>query len=160
MKLHSLSPSSAVRMATAAVLVSMALAGCTVVVSTSTPTTLPSRTVPPPRRDPATAPSAAAGWTGTYRTVLPCNHCAGVQLNLTLYRDATYDLLTQELGTSNPPITRRGGFTFNNDETRIMLDANGQGRSFDILPPNRLRMLGKDGKPVTGPEAYRFILKK
>ena len=100
------------------------------------------------------------GWTGTYRTVLPCNHCAGVQLNLTLYRDATYDLLTQELGTSNPPITRRGGFTFNNDETRIMLDANGQGRSFDILPPNRLRMLGKDGKPVTGPEAYRFILKK
>ena len=133
----------------------MALSGCTAI-STYSP---PVISRPPSGTTPATG-GAVDGWTGTYRTVLPCNHCAGVQLNLTLYRDATYDLLTQELGTSNPPITRRGGFTFNNDETRIMLDANGQGRSFDILPPNRLRMLGKDGKPVTGPEAYRFILKK
>ena len=160
MKLHSLSPSSAVRMATAAVLVSMALAGCTVVVSTSTPTTLPSRTAPPPRRDPATAPSAAAGWTGTYRSVLPCPDCAGLKVQLSLYKDATYDLLTQELGTSKPASSRRGGFTFNADETRITLDANGLGRSFDILPPDRLRMLGKDGQPVSGPDAYRFILKK
>ena len=133
----------------------MALSGCTAI-STYSP---PVISRPPSGTTPATG-GAVDGWTGTYRTVLPCNHCAGVQLNLTLYRDATYDLLTQELGTSNPPITRRGGFTFNNDETRIMLDANGQGRSFDILPPNRLRMLGRDGKPVTGPEAYRFILQK
>ena len=133
----------------------MALSGCTAI-STYSP---PVISRPPSGTTPATG-GAVDGWTGTYRTVLPCNHCAGVQLNLTLYRDATYDLLTQELGTSNPPITRRGGFTFNNDETRIMLDANGQGRSFDILPPNRLRMLGRDGKPVTGPEAYRFILSK
>ena len=57
-------------------------------------------------------------------------------------------------------MTRRGGFTFNSDETRIMLDANGQGRSFDILPPDRLRLLGRDGQPVTGQDAHRFILKK
>ena len=69
-------------------------------------------------------------------------------------------MLLQELGTERPAITRKGGFIFNADETRITLDANGQGRSFDILPPDRLRMLGKDGKPVASAEAYRFILKK
>ena len=93
-------------------------------------------------------------------TALPCAYCAGIQLDLTLYRDATYELLTQELGTGKPVMTRRGGFTFNSDETRIMLDANGQGRSFDILPPDRLRLLGRDGQPVTGQDAHRFILKK
>lgn len=135
----------------------MALSGCTVVTTYSPPVI--SRQQQRPTTPPA--PSApVASWTGTYHTVLPCNHCAGIRLDLTLYRDATYDLLTQELGTDRPPITRRGGFTFNNDETRIMLDANGQNRSFDILPPNRLRMLGKNGQPVTGPDAYRFILKK
>ena len=133
----------------------MALSGCTAV-----PTFAPRVISRPPSATQPASGGTVAGWTGTYRTVLPCPHCAGVQLDLTLYRDATYDLLTQELGTNRPPITRRGGFTFNNDETRIVLDANGQGRSFDILPPNRLRMLGKDGSPVTGPDAYRFILKK
>ena len=83
----------------------MALSGCTAI-STYSP---PVISRPPSGTTPATG-GAVDGWTGTYRTVLPCNHCAGVQLNLTLYRDATYDLLTQELGTSNPPITRRGGF--------------------------------------------------
>ncbi|MDO4770111.1 MAG: copper resistance protein NlpE [Brachymonas sp.] len=134
----------------------MALSGCTVVTTYSPPViSRPQQPATPP------APSGpVASWTGTYRTVLPCGHCAGIRLDLTLYRDATFDLLTHELGTDRAPNTRRGGFTFNNDETRIMLDANGQNRSFDILPPNRLRMLGKDGQVVTGPDAYRFILKK
>ena len=134
----------------------MALSGCSVVTTYSPPV------ISRPQQ-PATLPEPSgtvASWTGTYRTVLPCGHCAGIRLDLTLYRDATYDLLTHELGTDRSPITRRGGFTFNNDETRIMLDANGQNRSFDILPPNRLRMLGKDGQPVTGQDAHRFILKK
>lgn len=133
----------------------MALSGCTAVTTYSPPViSRPQQTTPPASSAPV------ASWTGTYRTVLPCAHCAGIRLDLTLYRDATYDLLTHELGTDRSPITRRGGFTFNNDETRIVLDANGQNRSFDILPPNRLRMLGKDGQPVTGQDAHRFILKK
>ena len=133
----------------------LALSGCTVVT-----TTIPRVIRPRPAPQTSAPIPQVASWTGTYRTVLPCGHCAGVRLDLTLYRDATYDLLTQELGTDRPPITRRGGFTFNADETRIMLDANGQGRSFDILPPNQLRMLGRDGRAVTGPDAYRFVLKK
>ena len=132
----------------------MALSGCTVVT-----TTMP-RVIPRPRPAPQAPAPLVATWTGTYRTTLPCSHCAGIRLDLTLYRDATYDLLTQELGTDHPPITRRGGFTFNSEETRIMLDAKGQGRSFDILPPDSLRMLDRNGQPVTGPDAYRFILKK
>ena len=154
MKLHVLLSFSRTRMGSAfALSLITALSGCTVI-STHAPSVIPR----PQHPTPVIAP--LAGWTGTYRTVLPCAYCAGIQLNLTLYRDATYELLTQELGTGKPVMTRRGGFTFNSDETRIMLDASGQGRSFDILPPDRLRLLGRDGQPVTGQDAYRFILKK
>ena len=154
MKLHVLLSFSRTRMGSAfALSLITALSGCTVI-STHAPSVIPR----PQHPAPVIAP--LAGWTGTYRTVLPCAYCAGIQLDLTLYRDATYELLTQELGTGKPAMTRRGGFTFNSDETRIMLDANGQGRSFDILPPDRLRLLGRDGQPVTGQDAHRFILKK
>ena len=154
MKMHVLLSVSRTRMGSAfALSLITALSGCTVI-STHAPSVIPR----PQHPTPVIAP--LAGWTGTYRTVLPCAYCAGIQLNLTLYRDATYELLTQELGTGKPIMTRRGGFTFNSDETRIMLDANGQGRSFDILPPDRLRLLGRDGQPVTGQDAHRFILKK
>ena len=154
MKMHVLLSFSRTRMGSAfALSLITALSGCTMI-STHAPSVIPR----PQHPAPVIAP--LAGWTGTYRTVLPCAYCAGIQLDLTLYRDATYELLTQELGTGKPAMTRRGGFTFNSDETRIMLDANGQGRSFDILPPDRLRMLGRDGQPVTGQDAHRYILKK
>ena len=154
MKMHVLLSFSRTRMGSAfALSLITALSGCTVI-STHAPSVIPR----PQHPAPVIAP--LAGWTGTYRTVLPCAYCAGIKLDLTLYRDATYELLTQELGTGRPAMTRRGGFTFNSDETRIMLDANGQGRSFDILPPDRLRLLGRDGQPVTGQDAHRFILKK
>ena len=154
MKMHVLLSFSRTRMGSAfALSLITALSGCTVI-STHAPSVIPRP------QHPAPVIATLAGWTGTYRTVLPCAYCAGIQLNLTLYRDATYELLTQELGTGKPVMTRRGGFTFNSDETRIMLDANGQGRSFDILPPDRLRLLGRDGQPVTGQDAHRFILKK
>ena len=154
MKLHVLLSFSRTRMGSAfALSLITALSGCTVI-STHAPSVIPR----PQHPAPVIAP--LAGWTGTYRTILPYAYCADIQLNLTLYRDATYELLTQELGTGKPVMTRRGGFTFNSDETRIMLDANGQGRSFDILPPDRLRLLGRDGQPVTGQDAHRFILKK
>ena len=153
MKMRVLLSSSRMRVGGAFACLLMALSGCTVI-TTHTPLVIP-RPSPPT----STIPPIAS-WTGTYRTVLPCAYCAGIKLDLTLYRDATYELLTQELGTGRPAMTRRGGFTFNSDETRIMLDANGQGRSFDILPPDRLRLLARDGQPVTGQDAYRFILKK
>lgn len=105
------------------------------------------------------ASSAAASWTGTYRGVLPCPDCDGVLISLSLFKDATYELQTELIG-SDKRHARSGSFTFNADETRITLDANGQNRSFDILPPNRLRMLGKDNAPVTGANAERFILRK
>ena len=112
-----------------------------------------------PSRRPA-AETAVAGWTGNYVGSLPCLDCEALKVELGLYKDGTYKLVTQEMGSGKPAIVRRGGFTFNADETRITLDSKGQNRSFDILANGRLRMLGKDGKVVTGANAGRFILRK
>lgn len=152
------------RMALAAGLVAGLLSGCASVDNVlgavglqRIPSTGPAPVIkvdPVPR-----ASSAAASWTGTYRGVLPCPDCEGVRISLSLFKDATYDLQTEMIG-SDKRHDRRGSFTFNADETRITLNANGQNRSFDILPPNRLRMLDKNAAPVTGADAEKFILRK
>ena len=105
------------------------------------------------------ASSAAASWTGTYRGVLPCPDCDGVRISLSLFKDATYELQTELIG-SDKRHARSGSFTFNADETRITLDPQGQRRSFDIISNTMLRMLDKDGQVITGPEAHRFLLRK
>ena len=152
------------RMAMAATLVAGMLAGCSTVDGVlgavglqRVPSTGPAPVIKVDRVPPAS--SAAARWTGTYRGMLPCPDCEGLRISLSLFKDATYELQTEQIG-SDKRFERRGSFTFNGDETRITLDANGQNRSFDILPPNRLRMLGKDAAPITGPDAEKFILRK
>ena len=136
-------------------LVALLLTGCVVFDAVQ-----PSRNTQkaPPRR--AAAETAAAGWTGNYVGLLPCPDCKALKVELGLYKDGTYKLLTQEMGAGRPAMERGGSFTFNANETRITLDSNGQNRSFDILANGRLRMLGKDGKVVTGADAGRFILRK
>ncbi len=106
-----------------------------------------------------TAPALATTWEGLYRGVLPCPDCDGLEIFLSLNNNGSYHLDIQQLDGSGK-VSRKGVFTFNADETRIMLDSNGQGRVFEVLSGNRLRMLGTDGKAVTGANASRFILKK
>lgn len=131
----------------------LALSGCTVV-------SLPQDWAGDSQQSSIGVAPEVETWTGTYETTLPCPDCVGVRVRLSLYKDGTYALGTKKMGSSTPAIERRGSFTFNMDETRITLDASGQGRSFDILPPNKLRMLGRDGQPVTGVNASRYILVK
>ena len=106
-----------------------------------------------------TAPALATTWEGLYRGVLPCSDCDGLEIFLSLNNNGSYHLDIQQLDGSGK-VSRKGVFTFNANETRIMLDSNGQGRVFEVLSGNRLRMLGTDGKAVTGANASRFILKK
>lgn len=136
------------------------LAGCTTVDSLSQQVFGPSESSRQTQggRHPAMR-AAEPSWTGTYQGMLPCNDCAGVRVALSLFRDATYELQTDILGT-NRHFTRRGSFTFNADETHILLDANGQNRSFEILSPTRLRMLDKDGQRIRGVDADRYVLSK
>ncbi len=114
----------------------------------------------PPVKQGPRAGTESASWVGGYRGELPCNDCAGVEINLSLFRDSTYKLETRQLGNQQQQFSRQGSFNFNADETRIVLDANGRGRVFQILPGGRLRMMGPDGNPVTGPDAGRYILRK
>ena len=78
-------------------LVALLLTGCVVFDAVQ-----PSRNTQkaPPRR--AAAETAAAGWTGNYVGLLPCPDCKALKVELGLYKDGTYKLLTQEMGTGRP----------------------------------------------------------
>ena len=139
-----------------AALVALVLVGCAAIEDSKPAKTPPSRTST--RR--SSAASAVASWTGSYVGMLPCSDCEALKVELSLYKDATYKLQTQEVGSGKPANVRRGSFTFNADETRITLDDSGQGRRFDILSTGHLRMLGKDGRIVTDENARGFIFRK
>lgn len=110
----------------------------------------------------ATPAAPATTWVGSYAGSLPCPaaNCEALEIRLSLHRDATFRLETKQVGAATQQFTRQGAFMFNADETRITLDANGQGRVFELLNNGRLRMMGPDGKPVTGSNAARFILRR
>jgi uncharacterized lipoprotein NlpE involved in copper resistance len=61
-------------------------------------------------------------WSGTYRGVLPCASCEGIQTELTLNKNKTYDLITRQIGKGDMGVRAiSNSFTWNKEGTTIIL---------------------------------------
>jgi len=78
--------------------------------------------------DPAHNSRNALDWAGTYAGALPCADCPGVQAQLSLNRDETYELSIQSLARGKAPSHVRGHFTWQANGNAITLDTQGGGR--------------------------------
>jgi uncharacterized lipoprotein NlpE involved in copper resistance len=112
----------------------------------------------------APAPSNQnSSWAGTYEGVLPCGHCEGIEIWLTLAEGGTFELKTNYLGLND---AREEQFTGTiswgpSDSTQVLL----QGMIGDmpgryLLQENGLLHLDADGQKITGPQAARYLLKR
>lgn len=119
----------------------------------------------PPSRPPATATDAAHGdqatldWVGTYAGVVPCADCPGVREVITLNKNLSYEIATQYVGRDDQVFRRGGGFSWVNGDTLRLKGMHG-GPALYHVGKDALTQLGGEGKPITGPLAARFILKK
>lgn len=107
-------------------------------------------------------PAKIENWQGTYKGILPCADCEGIQTTLTLNTDNTYTLSTVYLGKGNgKPVEDSGSFTW--DDTEGVISLIGLEETSPYLykvGDNSLTQLDMQGYPITGSLASKYILKK
>ena len=93
----------------------------------------------------ASQESAAPAFVGTYKGVLPCASCSGIDTTLELKADGTFSLTTLFLDEPDAkPETVSGSYSQSEDKTLIRLDENGDGYTY-FIGDNMLEMRDEDG---------------
>lgn len=80
---------------------------------------------------PATANDLA--WVGDYKGLLPCADCEGIETELELKANNTYELSEEYVGKQSDTFKAKGNFSFDADQSNVItLDNQGQNRKFFI----------------------------
>ncbi len=115
------------------------------------------------QKTPVTIASASSSWVGAYEGVLPCGHCEGIEIWLTIAEGGTFELKTNYLGLND---AREEQFTGKiswgqTDNTQVqLLGMIGDMPGRYLLQENGLIHLDADGQKITGPQAARYLLKR
>jgi heat shock protein HslJ len=100
-------------------------------------------------------------WNGTYKGVVPCADCEGIETALTLNLDKTYTLTTKYLGKKDAKLnTSSGSFTWSADGSTITLGGIKNAPSQYKVGENRLFQLDMKGEMIKSQLAPKYILDK
>lgn len=120
----------------------------------------------PATASPTTAAPAAAhssrmslDWQGTYRGLLPCADCEGIETVITLLDDGSYQRSVRYLGREDIPRRDQGEFEWDDTGGIIALGEGGEAQRYRV-GENRLFHLDHNGERVSGDLAERYILAK
>lgn len=94
-------------------------------------------------------------WPGTYRGVLPCADCEGIETVVVLSPTGQYRAQSKYLGKSPRVIKQQGNFTWNPEGNTITF-SDTPVRHF--VGENQIIRLAEDGTRVTGPLAKNYVL--
>jgi uncharacterized lipoprotein NlpE involved in copper resistance len=99
-------------------------------------------------------------WQGEYKGVFPCADCEGIEVELQLNSDKTYELSQEYLGKGNNNETEvKGTFVFDNAEpTVIVLDKHAENRKF-FVGENFVEALDTEGKKIESKLNYKLVKK-
>lgn len=112
---------------------------------------------PPAVADAAHTSRNSLDWAGTYRGVLPCADCPGIETTVTLRADGTYSATSRYL-ERDVARSSEGRFTWSEDGGSVSLTGDDPARY--RVGENRLIALNLDGSPADGPLAENYVLTK
>lgn len=101
-----------------------------------------------------------ATWMGTYRGVLPCINCEGLEAIVTLKEDTTFLLKINFLGSDVTIPDTTGRVIWNEPNKLFSLDIASYLSSHFEIAGDTLFNLDLDSKRVTGADAHKFIFKR
>ncbi len=101
-----------------------------------------------------------ASWIGTYRGVLPCVNCEGLEAIVTLKEDTTFLLKINFLGSDVKMPDTTGRVIWNEPNKLFTLDVVSYLSSHFEIAGDTLFNLGLDGKRLVGADANKFIFKR
>ncbi|PVX50875.1 putative lipoprotein NlpE involved in copper resistance [Balneicella halophila] len=105
-----------------------------------------------------TTEDAAEAWEGDYKGTFPCADCEGIEVELELNDDYTYEKEETYLGNEDKEFKSEGTFTIENG-VLILKDARGEVEKYE-LGKDQLTLLDKDGNKTEGELANQYVLKK
>ncbi|WP_165697994.1 copper resistance protein NlpE [Flavobacterium nackdongense] len=100
-------------------------------------------------------------WAGSYKGVIPCADCEGIETELILNPDLSYVMKTKYMGKGDGKIfEENGSFVWDSSGGWISLQARKGGPSHYKVGENQLIQLDMEGNPITGELANKYVLRK
>ncbi|WP_333877023.1 copper resistance protein NlpE N-terminal domain-containing protein [Flavobacterium sp.] len=97
---------------------------------------------------------------GTYKGILPCADCEGMETIICINENETYNVKTRYLGKGEKVFEQKGRFSWNAKGNTIILQDIKSGPNQYFVGENTLTQLDMDGKKITGALASNYILTK
>ncbi|MFN3754337.1 copper resistance protein NlpE N-terminal domain-containing protein [Flavobacterium sp.] len=97
---------------------------------------------------------------GTYKGILPCADCEGLETIICINENNTYNIKTKYLGKGNKIFEQKGTFSWNKAGNTIVLDHEANGPNQYFVGENTLTQLDMLGKKITGDLASDYVLAK
>lgn len=100
-------------------------------------------------------------WEGTYKGVVPCADCEGIETLLMLKSDHTYQLRTNYLGQADAAAIEKSGlFTWRPAGNIVVLQGIENAPNQFFIGENQAIQLDMAGQRITGGLADKYILRK
>lgn len=100
-------------------------------------------------------------WDGTYRGVLPCSGCTGIESTITLNKNGTFVWKRKYLGKSDSVFEATGKFSWNDKGNIVTLTPSLEGSpSQYFVGEGYLNQLDGMGAKASGAQANRYLLTK
>jgi len=103
-------------------------------------------------------------WTGTYKGIIPCADCEGIEVEITLNDDNTFSSQSTYIGTKKAQknvFTETGTFEWDEKGNTIKtVTSDKSNKKSYIVGEKKLIQLDSDNKEITGPLAENYILKQ
>ncbi|MDR0781278.1 MAG: copper resistance protein NlpE N-terminal domain-containing protein [Pseudomonadales bacterium] len=101
----------------------------------------------------------ALDWAGSYRGVLPCADCEGIEVVVVLRDDGSYDEFSRYLGDENNVVfSEMGDFTWNEVGDTVIFA--GEEPTRYAVGENQLFRLALDGSRISGDFSQNYVLSK
>ncbi|MFN3757475.1 MAG: copper resistance protein NlpE N-terminal domain-containing protein, partial [Flavobacterium sp.] len=97
---------------------------------------------------------------GTYKGVVPCADCAGIETTLALVDETNYELKMLYLGKSKTPFEYKGTYAWKEDGSTIVLSNLDGGTNQYKVVENGLIQLDLQGNRITGELGRKYLLQK
>jgi hypothetical protein len=104
-------------------------------------------------------PEISMSWSGTYRGVTPAADCPGIDVQIVLNYDRTYNLWYRYIDRDNSSFYREGSFTWDKTGRIVILNIKDFPPYYQAAE-GRLVQLDMKGKRITGALADNYILEQ
>lgn len=100
-------------------------------------------------------------WQGTYKGVLPCADCQGIETEIILYKDKRYSKKTKYPGKDSPRVFEQTGtFVWDSTGSVIQLNSIKNAPTKYKVGENYLQQLDLEGDEIKGDLKEHYILEK